>query len=49
MKNTDHGIMTLILIAIATSFCFGCAFKSIITNNVDDNIKTKRVTSHGLF
>ena len=39
--------ITLIIIALATSFCFGFAFKSIITNNFNDNIKMKRVTSIG--
>ena len=39
--------ITLIIIALATSFCFGFAFKSIITNNINDNIKIKRVTSIG--
>ena len=35
------------MIALATSFCFGFAFKAIITNNFNDNIKIKRVTSIG--
>jgi predicted enzyme related to lactoylglutathione lyase len=42
MKKT-----TLIIIALATSFCFGFAFKSITTNNLNDNTKMKRVTSIG--
>ena len=32
---------------LATSFCFGFAFKSIITNNSKDNTKMKRVTGIG--
>ncbi|MEO5571075.1 MAG: VOC family protein [Bacteroidia bacterium] len=39
--------ITLIILALATSFCFGFAFKSIITNNSGDNAKMKRVTSIG--
>ena len=39
--------ITLIILALAVSFCFGFAFKSIITNNSNDNIKMKRVTSIG--
>jgi len=39
--------ITLIIIALATSFCFGFAFKTIITNNSGDNTKLKRVTSIG--
>jgi|ERR1051325_1048616 predicted enzyme related to lactoylglutathione lyase len=42
MKKT-----TLIILALATSFCFGFAFKSIITNNAGDNTKPKRVTGIG--
>ncbi len=37
----------LIIIALAMSFCFGFAFKSITTNNFYDNTKMKRVTSIG--
>jgi len=39
--------ITLIIIALAASFGFGFAFKSIITNIFNDNIKMKRVTSIG--
>src|SRR4030095_4472506 len=40
--------ITLIIIALAASFCFGFAFKSIITNNFNDgDITMKRVTSIG--
>src|SRR6187549_3864391 len=39
--------MTLIIIALATSFCFGFALKSIITNNSDGNPQLKRVTGIG--
>ena len=39
--------ISFIIITFATSFCFGFAFKSIITNDFNDNIKTKRVTSIG--
>src|SRR4030095_2125937 len=39
--------ITLIIIALAASFCFGFAFKSIITNNFNDNIKMKKVTGIG--
>jgi predicted enzyme related to lactoylglutathione lyase len=42
MKKT-----TLIILAIATSFGFGFAFKSILTNPNTDNMKNKRVTSIG--
>jgi len=38
--------ITLIVLALATSFCFGFAFKSIISNNINNN-KMKRVTSIG--
>ena len=34
-------------LALATSFCFGFAFKSIITNNSSDNTEMKRVTGIG--
>ncbi len=37
----------LIALALATSFCFGFAFKSIITNHSTENTKPKRVTSIG--
>jgi len=37
----------LIVLALATSFCFGFAFKSITTNNSGDNTKMKRVTGIG--
>lgn len=39
--------ITLIILALATSFCFGFAFKSIITNHSNDNTKMKRVTGIG--
>ena len=39
--------ITLIGLALTTSFCFGFAFKSIITKNVTDNTTMKRVTSIG--
>src|SRR5258706_4280267 len=42
MKN-----ITLLFIALATSFCFGFAFKTIITNNSGDNTELKRVTGIG--
>jgi predicted enzyme related to lactoylglutathione lyase len=42
MKKT-----TLITLALATSFCFGLAFKSITTFNSNDNTKMKRVTGIG--
>lgn len=42
MKKTS-----LLILAIAISFCFGFAFKSIVTNNSNDNTKLKRVTSIG--
>jgi predicted enzyme related to lactoylglutathione lyase len=42
MKN-----ITLMVLAVATAFCFGFAFKSITTNNFDNNVKMKRVTSIG--
>ncbi len=37
----------LIALSIATSFCFGFAFKSIITNNSNTGTKMKRVTGIG--
>ena len=39
--------ITLIILALATSFYFGFAFKSITTNNSNENIKMKRVTGIG--
>src|SRR5437867_11323882 len=39
--------ITLIIIALATSFCFGLAFKTIITKNAADNTTMKRVTGIG--
>ena len=42
MKKT-----TLIILAIATSFCFGFAFKTIITKQSDDQTKMKKVTGIG--
>jgi len=38
--------VALLIFALATSFCFGFAFKSI-TTNANDNAKIKRVTSIG--
>lgn len=37
----------LITVALLTSFCFGYAFNSIVTNNSNDNKKMKRVTGIG--
>ena len=42
MKKT-----TLIILAIATSFCFGFAFKTIITKQSNDQTKMKKVTGIG--
>jgi hypothetical protein len=42
MKKTS-----ILIFALATSFTFGFAFKSMISGNVSDDIKTKRVTSIG--
>jgi len=42
MKKT-----TLIILAIATSFCFGFAFKTIITKQSKDQAKMKKVTGIG--
>jgi predicted enzyme related to lactoylglutathione lyase len=42
MKKT-----TILILAIATSFTFGFAFKSIISNGDADDTKMKRVTSIG--
>lgn len=39
--------ITLITLALAASFCFGFAFKSITTNNLNHNTKMKRVTGIG--
>ena len=39
--------ITLIFIALATSFCFGFAFKTIITNDSGGNTELKRVTGIG--
>ena len=39
--------ITLITFALATSFCFGFAFKSITTSNSCSNTKMKRVTGIG--
>ena len=39
--------ITLIIITLATSFCFGFAFKASITKNATDNTTMKRVTSIG--
>ena len=38
---------TLIILAIATSFCFGFAFKSLITEQSIDQTKIKKVTGIG--
>lgn len=42
MKKT-----ALIILAITTSFCFGFAFKTIITDQSNKNIKMKKVTGIG--
>ncbi|MGZ4033449.1 MAG: VOC family protein [Bacteroidia bacterium] len=42
MKKT-----TLIILAIATSFCFGFAFKTVITKQSDGQAKMKKVTGIG--
>jgi predicted enzyme related to lactoylglutathione lyase len=42
MKKT-----TLILLAIATSFCFGFAFNTILTKQLSDNTATRKVTGIG--
>jgi len=42
MKKT-----TLIILALATSFCFGFAFKTIITKQSNDQPKMKKVTGIG--
>jgi len=39
--------ITLLTLALVTSFCLGLAFKSIATNNSNENTKMKRVTSIG--
>jgi predicted enzyme related to lactoylglutathione lyase len=39
--------ITLIIIALATSFCFGFTVKSITTTNFNGNTKMKRVTGIG--
>lgn len=38
---------TLIILALATSFCFGFAFKTIITKQSNDQKKMKKVTGIG--
>jgi predicted enzyme related to lactoylglutathione lyase len=38
---------TLIILALATSFSFGFAFKSFITKQSDDQLKIKKVTGIG--
>jgi hypothetical protein len=47
LKKLAMKKMTLIIIAIATSFCFGFAIKATITKNATDNISMKRVTGIG--
>ena len=49
LKNKLTGMkkITLITLALATSFSFGFTFKSIITNNSNDNTKMKKVTGIG--
>ena len=42
MKKTS-----VIILAIATSFGFGFAFKTIITNNLNNNTSMKKVTGIG--
>ena len=39
--------VALITLALATSFCFGFAFKSVTTDHTNANTKTKRVTGIG--
>ncbi len=39
--------ITLMTLALATSFCFGFAFKSITTDNSNENNSIKRVTGLG--
>ena len=39
--------ITLIIVALATSFCFGFAFKSITARNPGNNAEMKRVTGIG--
>ena len=39
--------ITLVTVALATSFCFGFAFKSIITRNTGNNAEMQRVTGIG--
>jgi len=39
--------ITLMILALATSFCFGFAFRSITTNHPGDNTNLKRVTGIG--
>ena len=39
--------ITLLTLALATSFCFGFAFKSITTDDASDTAKLKRVTGIG--
>jgi len=42
MKKT-----TLIILALATSFCFGFAFKTFVTKPSDEEVKIKKVTGIG--
>ena len=42
MKKT-----TLLILAIATSFCFGFAFKTVITKQSDNPLKMRKVTGIG--
>src|SRR6266404_5663250 len=42
MKN-----ISLLIIALATSFCFGFVIKATMTQNATDNTPTKRVTGIG--
>lgn len=39
--------ISIIILALATSFTLGFAFKSLIANNVNESAKAKRVTSIG--
>ena len=39
--------ITLIIVALGTSFCFGFAFKSITTSDAGNNSEMKRVTGIG--
>jgi predicted enzyme related to lactoylglutathione lyase len=46
-NNTKIKKTSLIILAIAASFCLGFAFKTIIANQSNDNTKMKKVTGIG--